>query len=87
MTLHRGELTRPFWITRSVARVMGLNLSDEMAMGRLSEKAYAQMITRCRGCQLAGQCAEWLALRAELSPTAPEGCRNASDLNRLNLLH
>ncbi|MEC3861264.1 DUF6455 family protein [Mesobacterium sp. TK19101] len=87
MTLHLGDPTRHFWITRSVARVMGLNLADEMASGRLSEKAYAQMITRCRGCPLTNQCTEWLASRTDLSRTAPDGCRNASELNRLNLLH
>jgi hypothetical protein len=74
-----GDIERHFWLTRSVAKAMGVNLSEAMAERRLSTDDYANMVTRCRaaGCQDA--CQRWLA--AQTGPRAegpPEYCANAN---------
>ncbi len=78
-----GDIERHFWLTRSVARCMGVNLSEAMSDGRLSPEEYAEMVTRCRasGCHL--QCQEWLAGQLEQAEAAPEHCPNAAIYNRL----
>lgn len=78
-----GEFEPHFWLTRSVARCMGLSLSDAMADGRLSPEDYAELITRCRiaGCREA--CHYWLAAQRDDDRPAPEFCANAERLNRL----
>lgn len=78
-----GDVSRHFWLTRSVARSMGISFSEAMADGRLSPEAYAALVTRCRagGCQEA--CALWLAHQAGGAEAAPEHCVNAAVLNAL----
>ncbi len=46
-----GDPAKHFWLTRSVARAMGLSLSEAMAEDRLSALDYADLVTRCRTCQ------------------------------------
>ncbi len=36
-----GDPARHFWLTRSVARTMGISLSEAMAVGHLSAPDYA----------------------------------------------
>lgn len=78
-----GVIERHFWLTRSVARVMGINLSECLADGRLSETGYATMITRCRagGCHI--MCEAWLATQTGQPGRAPGHCANADHLDRL----
>lgn len=87
MTEVLGDPERHFWITRSVARTMGLSLSEEMARGRLSDRDYAQMVTRCRGCARTQDCEEWLASCQTQARSAPPGCINAEALNALRRMH
>ena len=85
--IHLGDPARHFWLTRSVARSMGLSLTTEIATGRLTEKGYADMVTRCRGCPHTASCEAWLAERQALSSSTPPGCRNAATLSELRQLH
>ncbi|WP_425101587.1 DUF6455 family protein [Tropicibacter sp. S64] len=78
-----GDPSQHFFMTRSVARVMGLNLYEDMQSGRLSAEAYAAMVTRCRGCALVEACQDWLASRTALSATPPPGCCNGAQLSAL----
>jgi hypothetical protein len=78
-----GSIERHFWLTRSVARVMGLNLSECMADGRLSETGYATMITRCRAGGCHTMCEAWLATQTDRPDHAPGHCANADLLDRL----
>ena len=78
-----GDPARHFWLTRSVARTMGVNLSEAMSEGRLSAQGYAQMVTQCRKCPFVSQCENWLAHSATEISQAPEGCANAAILNGL----
>ena len=77
-----GDPNRHFYMARGVARVMGVNLSDALADGRLSPEAYATMITRCRGCALVEACEDWLSRTPE-SASPPPGCCLARTLQQL----
>lgn len=79
-----GDIERHFWLSRSVARSIGVNLSNAMADKRLSSEEYTMMITRCRaqGCHEA--CQRWLAAQTGDRPnTPPEYCAIADILKRL----
>ena len=81
--MYLGDPARHFWMTRSVARVMGFSLSDAMAKGRLSSEGYAQMVSRCRTCRQVSDCELWLAsVRHGPAEIAPVGCVNAADYSQ-----
>mgnify|MGYP007002582574 CR=1 FL=1 len=77
MTRPLGAPTLHFFLTRSVARVLGVNLTEAMRDGRLSADRYAAVVTRCRSCPVAGECQTWLATCTSTPDGPPEGCRNA----------
>ncbi|MDJ0823586.1 MAG: DUF6455 family protein [Paracoccaceae bacterium] len=83
MTTIVGEPSRHFFITRSVARVMGVSLSEAMQSGDLAPEGYASMVNRCRGCALVEACQEWLSSQAALAHTPLPGCMNAGALTEL----
>lgn len=83
LTLRLGNAERHFWLTRSVARVMGLNLSEAMHENRLSVQEYGEMVTRCRTCGAAEDCELWLATRTGPNATGPTACLNAQLLQSL----
>ena len=87
MTTYLGDPARHFWLTRSVARVMGVNLSEEMATGRLTAQDYAQMVTQCRQCPHVARCEEWLSGWQSGASDGPPGCSNTPLLTRLTRLH
>jgi len=87
MTQTLGDPARNFWMTRSVARVMGQNLSEEMHTGRLEPAQYAQMVTCCRGCALVEACEGWLGSQTGIASLPPPGCRNAALLSQLKRPH
>lgn len=83
-----GDIERHFWLSQSVARTIGINLSEAMAENRLTPKDYTTMITRCRaqGCQDA--CQRWLAAQTTETPNGPpEYCANSDLLKRLSATH
>ncbi|MCL3881721.1 DUF6455 family protein [Marivita sp. GX14005] len=82
-----GDPELHFWLTRSVARTMGISLSEAMAAGQLTAQDYAQMVTSCRGCPLVATCQHWLGAQTGGARSAPEGCRNASTLEKLARRH
>ena len=84
--LRLGDPDRHFWLVRSVARVMSLNLGAAVARGDLEREAYRGIVNRCRRCPLVAQCESWLAASGGLSATPPPGCAVASDLERLTEL-
>lgn len=83
IVIRLGDPAKAFWHTRSVARTMGLNLSEAMATGRLTAGDYAAMVTRCRSCDCVQHCELWLARATATAPAAPETCANANVYNRL----
>jgi hypothetical protein len=87
MSQHLGDPARHFFMTRGVARVMGVNLGDALNSGQLEPQRYADLVTRCRGCALVEACEEWLAAQTLISTAPPPGCCNSNDLCRLRDLH
>lgn len=69
-----GDPARHFWMTRSVARVLGVSFSEAMASGHISQKEYADLVTRCRQCQFVDTCERWLAQQSTRAEVAPECC-------------
>ncbi len=82
-----GDPALHFWRTRSVARAMGLNLSDELATGRLTADDYSGLVSSCRGCTELKNCAEWLARPEKKSTSGPQNCRIAAQLFVLKRLN
>lgn len=82
-----GDPARHFFMTRSVARVMGLNLNEAIHGGTLAPETYARMVTTCRGCALVEACEDWLSQQTHLAEAPPPGCCNAEIYNRLNKAH
>lgn len=82
-----GEIEKHFWLTRSVARCMGVSLSEAMAEGRLAADDYANIITRCRASHCSEKCQLWLASQQSKAKTAPDFCANAKLLNDLTCSH
>lgn len=78
-----GDVTRHFWLTRSVARAIDVNLAEAMGTGILSAADYAGMVTRCRMCPLVADCQAWLAEHGGSATQAPDHCVNAGVLNTL----
>lgn len=82
-SLPLGDPAVHFWLTRSAARAMGINLSEAIAAGRLSAQAYAQMVTACRRCPHVESCRNWLASEAMAQYSAFTDCPNRQDLEQL----
>ncbi len=78
-----SDPARAFWMTRSVARAMRVNLSEAIARGQLSTDGYAQLITTCRRCSNVKECELWLATRAVQTGEAPRNCPNRNSLESL----
>lgn len=73
-----------FWLNRSVARALGVNLSEAMAEGDLTAQSYAGLVTRCRQCQQVEACQHWLSQASEAGNlTPPAHCVNAQEIARL----
>ena len=87
MALTLGDPARHFFMTRSVARVMGLNLNEAMKIGSLAPDTYADMVTNCQGCALVSACEKWLARQMNLTATPPPGCCNSTVLSDLKRRH
>ena len=78
-----GDPNRAFWLTRSVARTVGVNLLVAIDQGKLSVEDYAGMVTRCRMCPHPETCEVWLAANGTGAPLVPDHCVNATSLNRV----
>lgn len=78
-----GDPAIHFWLTRSAARAMGVNLSEAMAAGRLSPQDYCEMVMACRGCGHVLPCQEWLATEAIPRGAAYAACAHRPVLERL----
>lgn len=81
--LHLGDPALHFWMTRSMARAMGVNLSEAMAEGKLSSQDYSDMVTTCRKCAFVEGCQQWLATEAMPKCAAFDPCENKPLLERL----
>ena len=78
-----GDPATHFWLTRSAARAMGVNLSEAMAAGQLTAQGYSEMVTKCRGCGVVEACQNWLATEAVTRCAAYDFCLHKGLLERL----
>ena len=78
-----GDIDRHFWLTRSVARMIGVNLTEAMEEGRLTPDGYCEMVSRCRTSGCCERCQSWLARQNGHAAAAPDCCANAPTLNAL----
>ncbi|WP_146344165.1 DUF6455 family protein [Phaeobacter marinintestinus] len=83
----QGEFQRHFWLTRSVARVMGINFTEAMAEGQLTDGEFTDLVSNCRASGCSGFCEIWLSAQTDTPDAAPVHCPNASALNRLQRLY
>ncbi len=84
MTEILGDIERHFWLTRSMARTVGVNLSEAMSAGIMAPDEYSRMVTRCRQADCAERCAEWLGQHTSGSVSDPPPfCAHASQLKAL----
>lgn len=75
MTVGEGNADLHFWITRGMARRLGINLTEAMQQGRLSHADLAEMVALCRGCPGAQGCLSFLSDRPDRVGAAPDWCR------------
>lgn len=78
-----GDPDRHFWLARSVARVIGLDLGAAVTRGDLSRDDYRAMINRCRTCPIVAACQTWLGASCGQAEAPPPGCLIADELDRL----
>ncbi|MFY0617786.1 DUF6455 family protein [Shimia sp.] len=78
-----GDPQTHFWLTRSVARSLGVSLSEALAGGQLTAKEYATMVTQCRQCAYADECKVWLSMQALDAKQAPAFCLHAQVFEEL----
>jgi hypothetical protein len=72
-----------FWLTRSMARSIGVNLTDALSANRLTSEGYGELVARCASAQCHRECEMWLAHRRADTDTAPQFCRIATELENL----
>ncbi|MCG7493734.1 DUF6455 family protein [Thalassobius sp. Cn5-15] len=80
-----GNLKRHFWLVKRMAKTTGVDLAAARDGGQLSQKDWAQMVSRCRTCSTPEACSRWLD-SAALNGGAevqPEYCENKDRLNSL----
>lgn len=78
-----GDPRRHFWLAQSMAKATGVDLTAAMQEGRIAQEDWADLITRCRGCAWAEDCADWLDTLQDGAAEAPAACVNADVLARL----
>ncbi|PTV96337.1 hypothetical protein C8J27_102131 [Rhodobacter aestuarii] len=80
----QGNLDLHFWITRGMARRLGVNLTEAMHDGNLTQADFASMITRCRECPGVDGCMAYLAGSSPAAGETPDWCRNRAILHELS---
>lgn len=76
-----------YWITRGLARRLGVDLIEAVHCEMLTRADLAEMVDRCRQCSSVQGCLAYLAENPDRAPTPPDWCRNAALLSELSALH
>lgn len=79
---HLGDPSLHFWLTKGVARSLGVSFREAMLEQRLGQQDYAGIVTSCRCCARVAECQGWLA-RNPHAKTAPDFCQIRDQLARL----
>lgn len=83
----QGNPDLHFWITRGIARRLGVNLSANLQEGVLTRADLAGMVDRCRQCDGVAGCLAYLSENPDRAPAPPDWCRNAALLAELRALN
>lgn len=67
-----------FWLMRSAARKLGVDLREAMNMGDFSAQKYAAMVVNCCKCPMVAECQGWLDQPQASAERALAGCANAT---------
>lgn len=76
------EAPKAWGLTRGMARVLGVNLTDAVIDGWMSREELARLVDRCQMCRHSGDCVGWLAKTAK-ARALPEYCANKTALEGL----
>ncbi|WP_444454208.1 DUF6455 family protein [Rhodobacter capsulatus] len=79
----QGNIDLYFWIARGMGRRMGVNLTEAMHEGLLSQSDFAQMINHCRMCAGSEGCLAYLSEHSEDRGSAPDWCANGPVLREI----
>jgi len=82
----QGNIDLYFWIARGMARRLGVNLTEAMHDGHLSQADFAQMILTCRTCKGSDGCLASLSDFSDVRGSAPDWCKNGTLLRELSEL-
>ena len=69
------EAPRAWWLTRGMARIAGVSLSQAVVDGWLGRDELASLVARCETCHHSEKCDLWLAHSGKES-RLPEFCPN-----------
>lgn len=83
--MHRlGNPIKHFWMVKDMARLAGVDLVEARHEGRLGLQEWADVVTRCRGCQWAEGCSHWMEVKdADELQEVPAACVNRTVFDRL----
>jgi len=81
-----GDRTEHYWLAQRMAQLTQTDLVAAMAQAELSQEDWAEMVERCRGCNLEAGCNRYVAAHermALIEEVAPESCVNKNRFKRL----
>jgi len=77
-----GDPNRHIQLVNGMAQALGADLTGAASNSEVSQKQYAGMVTRCRGCSKPDACEARLR-STDTFTEAPDYCRNADVLSKL----
>ena len=77
------EAPRAWWLTRGMARIAGVNLTQAVIDGWLDREELATLVTSCQTCPKGAQCDQWLA-QSGGKTRLPEFCANKAAIEALS---
>ncbi len=77
--------SQAFWMLRSAARKLDIDLSAALAEGRLSASGYARAVRTCRRCCCQAECQAWLGNGQADARDAPARCRALQTLHSVQM--
>jgi hypothetical protein len=76
------EAPKAWWLTRYMARLSGIDLSQAVVEGWLRRDELAEIVSRCASCGLGRTCETWLATSGS-ALRMPDFCPNRKEIENL----